>query len=96
MAYEPERDADGRSASRRDLEPLHALVATRGGRDVGAVVYRRTSDWPAQPPNGRLEVQRMIALDAGAALALGRRLVAEELIEQVVLPDRGARRPAAP
>lgn len=75
--------------SRRDLEPLHALVATRGGRDVGAVVYRRTSDWPAQPPNGRLEVQRMIALDAGAALALGRRLVAEELIEQVVLPDRG-------
>lgn len=70
-------------------EPLRAYVATRDGSDVGIALFRRSSEWTDGNPGGAVDVSALLAVDAGAMLALGRRLVDVDLMSSVSLPDRG-------
>lgn len=75
--------------ARRGKEPLRALVATRDGLDVGAAVYRRTLSWETGGPTGEVEVTQLVAVDPGALLALGRRLVDMDLMTSTTFSGRG-------
>ncbi|MDO5627205.1 MAG: GNAT family N-acetyltransferase [Mobilicoccus sp.] len=78
-----------RPASRRGKEPRRAIVASRDGQDVGVAVFRRTADWERSGPNGSVNVHHLAAVDAGAMLALGRRLVDMDLMGKTVFSGRG-------
>lgn len=75
--------------ARRGKEPLRALVATRDGTDVGAAVFTRTLTWEDEKPDGRLSVHHLPTRDPGALLALGRRLLDQDLMRTVELQARG-------
>lgn len=75
--------------NRRGREPHRALLATRDGRDVGAAVYRRSLSWESGAPDGKVEVSHLVALDSGALLALGRRLVDMDLMTSTRFTSRG-------
>jgi len=74
---------------RPGTEPSRAFVATRDGRDVGMAVFSRSRRWEAGAADGTVTVHRLVASDAGALLALGRRLVDMDLMSSVRLPGRG-------
>lgn len=65
---------------RRDREPNRILWATRDGQDVGYAVLRRTHKWTDGLPQGEVDVFLFGSTDAGARLALARRLVDFDLM----------------
>jgi len=65
-------------------EPAHLLWATRHGEDVGCAWFRRHAKWSRGAPDGRLDVSWVLDLDAGARLALGRRLTSFDLMSETV------------
>ncbi|WP_245544722.1 GNAT family N-acetyltransferase [Mobilicoccus pelagius] len=75
--------------ARRGVEPRRALVATRDGRDVGAAILTRKARWEDGRPEGTVAVDLVTAVDAGALLALGRRLVDMDLTAEARFVGRG-------
>ncbi|WP_284304308.1 GNAT family N-acetyltransferase [Mobilicoccus caccae] len=75
--------------SRVGKEPRRALIATREGRDVGVAVFRREVTWDDGNADGHVNVTYLTAVDEGALLALGRRLVEMDLMSRVDLGQRG-------
>lgn len=66
------------------LEPRRVLWATRDGDDVGFAVLRRTPKWTDGSPHGEVEVFHFGSTDAGARLALARRLVDFDLMGSTI------------
>lgn len=69
---------------RPNREPKRLLWAVRDGRDVGFALLARTFDWPDGLPSGSLDVMWFGSADAGARLALMRRLTDFDLIGKTV------------
>lgn len=66
--------------SRGDREPARLLWATRDGEDVGCAWFHRTPKWSRGAPDGEVGVPTLISIDAGARLALARRLTSFDLM----------------
>ena len=76
--------------TRGNREPFRLLWATRDGRDVGCAWFHRTPKWKRGAADGRLEVITAVDTDAGAQLAIARRLTSFDLMAHVdhwVAPD---------
>lgn len=76
--------------SRGTREPARLLWATRDGRDVGAAYFHRTPKWSNGRAEGTVGTFFLISTDAGARLALAKRLVDLDLMgttEYWVAPD---------
>lgn len=74
---------------RRDKELPRVLVAQRDGVDVGMALLRRELKWENGTPSGEATVYSLVG-DPAARLALLRRLVALDLVQQVKLHGTGA------
>ena len=75
---------------RQDREPARLIWATREGRDVGVACAHRTPKWTGGRAEGRVGVFFLESLDAGARLALARRVTDMDLMsttELWVTPD---------
>lgn len=84
------RDVPG---ARRGREPMHALVATRDGRDVGVAFFVRERSVEDGVSGGTVTVRHISAVDNPALLALARRLVDMDLMSRTVFQDRGTSDP---
>lgn len=65
---------------RGEREPGRLLWATRDGQDVGAAYFHRTPKWSAGRAEGTVGVYFLVSVDAGARLALARRLTDLDLM----------------
>lgn len=75
---------------RGEREPAWLLWATRDGRDVGCAWFHRTPKWARGAADGRVGVVTAIDTDAGAKLAIARRLTSFDLMAHTdhwVAPD---------
>jgi GNAT superfamily N-acetyltransferase len=73
----------------RDEEPPRILFATRDGRDVGYVVFKRTHKWPNARPAATVEVSP-ISGGPATRLALVRRVVDLDLAGSIKVHGIGA------
>lgn len=76
--------------SRGEREPAWLLWATRDGQDVGCAWFHRTPKWEHGAPDGRVGVITAVDTDAGATLAIARRLTSFDLMvhtDHWVAPD---------
>lgn len=76
------------TSDREGASPLNlVLYESPAGEPTGYVAYRMKGEWPDRAPEFRLEVQELVALDAGAEAGLWRYLLSVDLVGVVSAHD---------